>query len=296
MAILPPNCTGAQRLSSYYAGEGIIPIGTVGFPSGIRTLIPVTGRIALSNFFGAMYDAGQILNGSFEVPSILYEDATRTNFVGWTLLKQTTRLNFAASILGCFTPNVVTALSPPPPVGYTSPGDNVVYATDLPNNPSFPYRLLDITNPLFSNLAPPGATSNYILELQNIGTFGGAVSPTNPNMYGIMRGPVLVSDNSFSFAVGDTVSFKWRAVKDAAGDRYAVFAYLVSPGSCKRIVLLDAYGNDTGSWQSVSYTLADSSLADTYRIVIVHGSYDSTGGLKVGAYLYLSSFQVTKVS
>lgn len=46
---------GAQptSLSSYYAGGANVPSSTVGFPNGIRTTVPSTGRISLSNFYGA---------------------------------------------------------------------------------------------------------------------------------------------------------------------------------------------------------------------------------------------------
>jgi hypothetical protein len=46
-------CVNPIRLSAYYAGAGIVPAGTVGYPTGTSVPVPSTGRIALSNFFKA---------------------------------------------------------------------------------------------------------------------------------------------------------------------------------------------------------------------------------------------------
>lgn len=41
------------RLTEYYAGRDYVPAGTFGYPGGIKTAIPSSGRIAISNFYGA---------------------------------------------------------------------------------------------------------------------------------------------------------------------------------------------------------------------------------------------------
>jgi len=288
------NCTGPQRLSAYYAGAGLIPYGTVGFPYGVRTSIPVSGPIAISNFYGASYDAGQFINGDFEILANASEDSLKYNIVGWTVYKQTTRLNAAAQIQNCFTPNQINTPTPSPPGGATSPGDNITFSTDISNNPNFRMRILDTSDPLYASLAVPGSTGRYIMELRNAATFAGAVSITNPNAFGILRGPILVCDNSVNLASGDIVSFKWRANKDPAGDRYSVYIYLLRTTDCSTITLLDATG-DTSSWQTVNTTIL-SHQAGQYKFIAVHGSYDSTGGIKVGAYLYLDEITLTKAS
>lgn len=287
------NCTGPQRLSAYYAGAGIIPLGTVGFPYGVRTNIPVTGPIAISNFYGAQYDAGQIINGDFEIVLGVTEDVSRYNLVGWTVLKQTTRLNANAQLEACFTPNQINAPTPAPPGGITSPGDNVTFNTGIANNPSFRMRLLDTSDPLYSSLAS-GGSSRYIMELRNSATFAGTVTAGNPNLYGILRGPILISNNSVVVADGDVISFKWRAARDPQGDRFSVYVYLQRISDCAKITLLDATGEST-SWQTVSYTISGSQ-AGQYKFIVVHGSYDSAGGLKVGALLYLDDIVLTKSS
>lgn len=45
--------TGEVTLTDYYAGAGIVPAGTVGYPNGVPTPIPTSGAISLQNFHGA---------------------------------------------------------------------------------------------------------------------------------------------------------------------------------------------------------------------------------------------------
>jgi len=44
---------GPYSLHDYYAGNGIVPTGSVGYPLGVETQIPSSGPISLSNFYGA---------------------------------------------------------------------------------------------------------------------------------------------------------------------------------------------------------------------------------------------------
>jgi len=284
-------CVGATRLSKYYAGAGIIPYGTVGYPYGVQTPVPITGPLALSNFYGAEFDAGLIVNGNFAYNLGTTEDSNKFKFLGWSILKQTVRLNGNSYILNCLTPATSTAL-PAPGLGSSSPGDNVTFSADLPVNPKYGYRILDTSTVLYSPLAVPGSPEKYILELTNNATFGGPVNLSNTNLHGIMRGPVLISEFSFRLKVGDTFSFNWRAAKDPAGDMFAVYIYLLKANTCDEIILVDEYGTNSG-WRSVSRTIVSSDPVGVYKFVAVHGSYDQTGGLKVGAFLYLHDIKVT---
>lgn len=286
------NCTGATRLSIYYAGRGIIPLGSVGYPYGVQKAIPMTGPLALSNFYGAEQDVGMVINGNFASSINATQDATKFKFLGWTIYKRAVRMNGISYILNCLTPSTSTAL-PALPAGSTSPGDDIAFSSSIPNNPGYGYRILDTSNPLYAPLAVAGSSEKYILELSNSATFAGEPTLTNPNRHGILRGPVLVSDYSFELVQGKTISFKWRAAKDPAGDQFAVYIYLLKSVSCEEIVLLDTYGVSTTGWQTITRTLGPGDPEGTFKFIAVHGSFDSTGGLKVGAYLYLHDIKVT---
>lgn len=285
------NCTGPTRLSIYYAGRGIVPLGTVGYPNGVSTPVPMTGPLALSNFYGAELDVGMIINGNFASSIDATESLNTFKFLGWTIYRSAIRMNGLGYVLNCLTPATTTAL-PSLPIGANSPGDNVTFSSSIPNNPNFGYRIIDTSTSLYTPLAVTGSSEKYVLELTNLATFAGEPTLTNPNMHGILRGPVLVSDYSFELTIGKTISFNWRAVKDPAGDQFAVFIYLLRTGSCDSIVLLDTYGTST-SWQSFSRTIVSGDITGSFKFVAVHGSFDSTGGLKVGSYLYLHDIKVT---
>jgi hypothetical protein len=285
-------CAGATRLSKYYAGAGIIPYGTVGYPYGTPTPVPITGPLALSNFYGAAFDAGMIINGNFANNVNILEDSQKFGFLGWVIFKRTVRLNGNSYIFNCLTPPTTTPI-PAPPGGATSPGDNVTFSSDIANNPGYGYRILDTSTVLYSPLAKAGSSEKFVLELTNKATFAGTVNLSNPNVYGIMRGPVMVSEFSFELQLGDVISFNWRAAKDPAGDQYAVYIYLVKTATCEEITLLDVYGTNSGGWQTVSRTIVSGDPIGNFKFVVVHGSYDSTGGMKVGAYLYLHDIKVT---
>lgn len=57
MKVAANPCPSPLRLSYYYAGAGLVPAGTIGYPYGVATPIPSSGRIAFSNFHGATYVA-----------------------------------------------------------------------------------------------------------------------------------------------------------------------------------------------------------------------------------------------
>jgi len=62
-------------LSNYYSGGAYVPAGTVGFPGGVSTVIPSSGRINLSNFYGSNRQI--VLNASSDALSGLTIPAGR---------------------------------------------------------------------------------------------------------------------------------------------------------------------------------------------------------------------------
>ncbi len=56
------GATNPARLSRYYAGGAQVPAGTIGYPGGVATAIPTSGRLNFSNFFGATRQVTYNLN------------------------------------------------------------------------------------------------------------------------------------------------------------------------------------------------------------------------------------------
>ena len=285
-------CAGsAIRLSMYYSGGGIVPTGTVGFPNGVPTSIPSEGTISFSNFYGTSFIPLGLSNGDFEVISDYTETTTMVRFSGWTVMKQTVRMNGYSYILGFPTVNDPT----PTHAGSPTPfADNVTISTDITPNPTYSVRLVDTSLSINSHLAVPGGSGKYVLELSLLATLAGAISLTNPNNYGIVRGPVMVSENSVNVNLGDQFEFNWRAEKiQPQGDRYDVIVYALEIFSGRTVLLLDARG-ETIAWQKSQTLLSDYYGQGTYKFVFVNGSQDSSGGLGLGARLYIDNVKVNK--
>lgn len=286
------NCSGSEkRLSSYYAGAGIVPLGTIGYPAGIATTIPDNGIIALSNFYGSAFRQFSIPNGSFEIVDNVVETDSEIRFTAWTVYKRRTRMNGFDTIL-----NFPTPVDPSPayensPIPY---GDDVQLSTIKLPNPVFTAKLIDTDMTENWHLRSPSSVGKYILELGIVATLDGPFSLANPNNHGIVRGPILVNNRAFNFTLGDRIEFLWRAQKkEPVGDKYDVLVYLLEIYSGRTIVLLDAKGI-TVAWQRVRYILSDIGFQGIYKLVFVGGSYDSTGGLSVGANFYLDEVKIEK--
>lgn len=286
------NCSGSEkRLSSYYAGAGIVPIGTIGYPAGIATSIPSTGTLSLSNFYGSAFRQFSIPNGSFEIIDNVVETDSEIRLTGWTVYKRKTRMNGFDTILNYPTPVDPTPAYENSPIPY---GDDVQLSTIKSPNPIYTAKLIDTDATENWHLRSPASVGKYILELGIVATLDGPFTLTNPNNHGIVRGPILVNNRAFNFTIGDRIEFLWRAEKnEPIGDKYDVLVYLLEIYSGRTIVLLDAKGI-TVAWQRVRYILSDTGFQGLYKIVFVGGSYDSTGGLSVGAKFYLDEVKVEK--
>lgn len=284
------NCSNSEkRLSSYYAGAGIVPIGTVGYPAGQATSVPMTGTLALSNFYGSAFVQLSIINGGFELTDNIVDTGSELRLIGWTIYKRKTRLNGFDTILDFPTAIDPTAAYDNTPSPY---GDDVLLSTVQNPNPDITATIINTSAPEHAHLASPAAIGKYIIELKLIARLDGPYALTNPNNFGIVRGPILVNNRAFNFSLGDRIQFFWKAEKnEPIGDKYDVFVYLLEIFSGKTIVLLDAKGTTT-PWQQVRYICADQNSQGIYKIVFIGGSVDSTGGLSVGAKFYIDDVKV----
>jgi len=109
--------------------------------------------------------------------------------------------------------------------------------------------------------------------------------------YDTVRGPALVSQESLSMKVGDTMSFDWRA--QGGSDAYDVYAYLLNVDTGETVEILNDTGAAAGAttnWQSESVTIAKDG---TYKFVFVGGTFDASGGKAAGAQLFVDNIDAT---
>ncbi len=113
----------------------------------------------------------------------------------------------------------------------------------------------------------------------------------------IVRGPYIVSNNPIFLRSGEEVSFDWRA-KDG-DDAYDVYGYLVNTDTNDFVTLLNETGGDNGggvvnptetNWAN---SKTDITTSGNYKFVFISGTYDETGGRKMGANLYLDNIAIT---
>ena len=158
------------------------------------------------------------------------------------------------------------------------------------------------------------ASDNRTVDLNGIdtvGTMSGGITTTTVNSgakavrltskdfwtdngNSVLRGPYLYSNSTVTLGTSSQVSFAWRA-KDG-GDAYDVYAYLVDVDDpSKTIKLLDSSPGVLGDsgWQNNTVSVTQEG---TYQFVFVAGSYDLSGGRKIGAQLFIDDIQVTNAA
>lgn len=92
--------------------------------------------------------------------------------------------------------------------------------------------------------------------------------------------------STFEAKAGDDLAFDWSAAN--GGDDYEVYGFLVEEGTGVHHELMYGRGN-VQNWTTATGTIpADG----TYRFRFVSGTYDATGGLVVGASLYIDNVRV----
>jgi hypothetical protein len=203
-------------------------------------------------------------NGAFETTTPVTQSGTVVQIPGWKIYLESMRLSGFSTILGFPTP--------------TDP-------TPRPRNSPAPYGDAPSGSATYQYSFDAGAPAGDGSKVLRLRSSGSTASP-----YGILRGPYVISDSLITASVGDTAEFWWKA--EGGNDDYDVFAYLLDESNGKSIILLDANGSTT-SWAKVSKTFASGDVG-TYRFIFVSGSYDASGGLVLGASLYLDNIKLIK--
>ena len=103
----------------------------------------------------------------------------------------------------------------------------------------------------------------------------------------VIHGPYIISDNSVSLSVGDTVTFNWKAANGA--DAFDVYAYLLNTADGSTIELLDETADGSTDFAPANVTVT---AAGDYKFVFVSGTFDYTFGRVLGASLYIDDIDV----
>ncbi|MCI5137722.1 MAG: hypothetical protein D3922_04740, partial [Candidatus Electrothrix sp. AR1] len=123
------------------------------------------------------------------------------------------------------------------------------------------------------------------LRLVSRGNIVGPYGSDQPTGNGSLHGPYVASSAPFHAFAGDTISLDWRAV--GGSDSYEVFGYLVS--STGVYTQLFSQRGDSTPWITQNTVIA---TEGDYTFLFVTGTYDRTGGLLVGASLYVDNLRL----
>ncbi len=103
----------------------------------------------------------------------------------------------------------------------------------------------------------------------------------------VIHGPYIISDDSVSLSVGDTVTFNWKAAN--GDDAFDVYAYLLNTADGSTIELLDETADGSTEFAPAKVNIA---AAGDYKFVFVSGTFDYTFGQALGASLYIDDIDV----
>ncbi|WP_127583704.1 S-layer homology domain-containing protein [Paenibacillus koleovorans] len=130
---------------------------------------------------------------------------------------------------------------------------------------------------------------NNVLRLQSSGT---VVSSGGSQPYGSMFGPEAISE-PFEAKAGDSLAFNWKAAN--GGDDYEIYGFLIkinTPAPDTTTEILYSRGKNQGWTTAKGEIPADG----TYAFRFVSGSFDASGGLALGASLYIDDIRIGKAA
>ncbi|NER21596.1 MAG: hypothetical protein F6J96_13030 [Symploca sp. SIO1C2] len=133
------------------------------------------------------------------------------------------------------------------------------------------------------------SSGNYALRLVSSGAITGPSGHDSPSGNGSLHGPYVRSDPFQAFA-GDRIAVDFSAQQGS--DAYEVFGFLVETGSNTRTQLFAKRG-DQVPFNPINGTVpADGE----YEFEFVCGSYDKTGGLALGASLFVDNVRLVSAT
>ena len=137
------------------------------------------------------------------------------------------------------------------------------------------------------------SSGTYSLQLQSNGGIDGPSGSNQASGNGSLHGPYIRS-NTFQAFAGDSITLDWSAQNGS--DAYEVFGFLVAAGVDNtfgtgddiRTSIFSQRGDTQGFKQASKTITADGD----YQFEFVTGSYDKTGGLALGASLYVDNVRL----
>ena len=107
----------------------------------------------------------------------------------------------------------------------------------------------------------------------------------------IVHGSYIISQDAAYISAGESVSFDWKASGD--NDAFDVYSYLLNVDTGDTIELL----NETQQYKATTNFVNKSTTVNTtgnYKFVFINGTYDATGGLALGASMFIDNVKIDR--
>ena len=296
--IIPPSGSYADGFLKFSIKGGSLTetmaLITVSTPSIVKDMVSVVGdNIYIGN--GASADLIGKVNGTsngtqgkdlqIDISSPLtnggFEEATASSIPGWTINKNVVVLGSLADK----TQGRVVTMS-----GKTVNGTGYSYTSDVSYSREGHEVVSNANYGVICNYGIAIENGNKKLQLTSNGNVKGSV---NVQPFGSIFGPEAISA-PFAAKLGDSIGFDWKA---AGGfDDYEVYGFLEKLDSTGKVeaggVTQIMYGR--GKLQDWATAVGEIPADGTYQYRFVCGTYDHTGGLSVGASLYIDNIRIFK--
>lgn len=107
----------------------------------------------------------------------------------------------------------------------------------------------------------------------------------------IVHGSYIISQAAAYISAGESVSFDWKASGD--NDAFDVYSYLLNVDTGDTIELLNETQQLAGSTNFVNKKTTVNTTGN-YKFVFINGTYDATGGLALGASMFIDNVKIDR--
>jgi len=257
--------------------------------SSARDILPVSLSEFSTSTVGRYWATDSFENSNFATQGpVTNISATENRFPGWAVFNERVRLGKGA------TPGTTSIGGYNAPIDPTpNPHQNItgVNGSGNPATGLDDEAAITGTGSRATELGTASTTGFAFDATGGIKLFSSNVWTEN-DPYSVVHGPYLISQEAKEITAGDVVKFDWKSA--GTDDAASIYAYLLDVDTGDTIELIDytqSSANQTTPWATKSTNITRSG---NYQFVFISGSYDATGGTKLGAAMYVNNIIIDR--
>jgi len=254
-----------------------------------RDILPVNLSEFSASTVGRYWATDSFENSNFATQGpITNISATENRIPGWTVFNERVRLgkgvNLGTTVIGGY--NVPVDPTPNPHENVTGVNGSGRSATGLDDEAA-----ITGTGGRATDLGTANTTGFAFDATGGIKLFSANIWTEN-DPYSVVHGPYLISNEAKQIVAGDIVKFDWKSA--GTDDAASIYAYLLDVDTGDTVELIDytqSAAGQTTPWATKSTNI---SRSGNYKFVFISGSYDASGGTKLGAALYVNNIIIDR--